>query len=214
LNVSVKRIGKQKAATIEASKKKLVKTITAILYAQTPETSFAEVGKALRTRKREIHRRVAAEIPRTAPDKYRNFVNQIAENAAKQAIEDAEFMAAWSVKNWSNAGSRFHKFAQDEGEKLSLEFEFPKTEMQFEFEAAGGKSRLDVLIIEREPRLMLYEFDYKTHSKSALGEADEMKQHFRDIRKEFKQIAVEQMTQESVSWKGAVERALRAREDQ
>jgi hypothetical protein len=176
--------------------------------------SMDEVGKALRTRGRKL---VWDAITANAPQVYLSFVEEITEKAALAAIHDRQFMEWWEEANseeaestgtWAKLGSRFHAIARRVGEKIyRRRWPYPNITVEFELEVAGGKSRIDVLILESTTKM--YEYDYKTRAISALGKnnRDEMDQHLDDLRTEFNQEALDVM-QHAIPWRPVVERTL------
>lgn len=216
LNDDVKLLGKKKAKTLEEQKQKMAQTIGRLLQGDLVDEAgetFSELGKELHTRGREIEEQIADETVHQVPEKYRKFVNQIAEEAGRRAVQDSNFMRYWreakKTDNWTGAGRRFHRIAEEVGIEFvnagQLDFE---AKPSFELRIAGGKSRLDVLIVQYKPEFMLFEFDYKTNVRSAIASVEEMKQHLKHIKAEFGKKAADNLVQESVSWREVVERAL------
>jgi polyhydroxyalkanoate synthesis regulator phasin len=220
LSSATKGRGKN-AEALKEQKQKLVDAIRRLLKhpelsLDEAETTFSDLGRELRTRRKDIDMHIAEETRRRAPQQYRDFVYNIRDLAAAAAVKDDQFMRYWRAAqrtdNWANAGTRFHKLAQDIGQ---AQFEkpggwpFAGAAPFFELQVSGGKSRFDVLIVQFEPTFMLYEFDYKTGSRSAAASVDEMEQHFRHVRKDMRFLMEEELMQESVSWREAVERELR-----
>lgn len=216
LNEDIKLLGKKKSKTLEEQKQKMAQTIGRLLQGDLideADETFSELGKELRTRGRDIEGEIADETLRQVPDKYRKFVSKLAEEAAQRAVEDSQFMRYWrtakKTDNWTNAGTRFHKIAEEVGKAYvkagNLEFD---AKPSFEKRLQGGKSRIDVLIVQYKPQFMLFEFDYKTNVRSALGSVEEMEQHLEHIKADFGKKAADNLIQESVSWREAVERAL------
>jgi len=192
---------KQKMATVAAK-------LGDLLFAKEKQT-FSELGKELRTRGRSIDRQVATNLRQLAPAAYRDFVNEIRDKAAIAAKFDKQFMRYWNQKNMQSAGTRFHWLAKNVGEKIyGRRWPFSEVEMHFELEIVGGKSRLDVLIVETAPHFKMFEFDYKTSVRSAIGSVKEMEQHEGHLRDDLDEDAAAEIMQEAVTWESAVRREL------